>query len=123
MAHDIEWRKFDSVLYVNYKGHQTEDTIRACLDDMAAELDKATHPVVVLINWLEVTEHDPKALFNLKGHRAYSHPMAARGVLVGMNKQAQFENEVTAVKTRSDKNTQYYDTMEEAMDYIQYFMD
>ena len=118
MAHDIEWLKPERVLYVNYKGYQTVETIKACLDDMATELDKAQEPVIVLINWLEVTGTDLKALFSQQGHRAYSHPMAARGVLVGMPSQSKFENEVTAVKTRNAKNTQYYDTIDEAMDYL-----
>ena len=123
MAHEVTWMKADRVLYANYKGHQTTETITACLDDMAQELDKAPQPVMVLINWLEVTETEPKALFNVKGHRAYSHPMAARGVLVGMPSQAQFENEVTAVRTRESKNTQYYSTMEEALDYLKHFLE
>jgi hypothetical protein len=118
-THDIYWLKAERVLYVNYKGHQTSETIEACLDDMAAEFDTVTHPVVVLINWLEVTETDTGALFKQRGHRAYSHPMAARGVLVGLDPQEAFENEVTAVKTRHSKNTQYFHTMAEAMDYLQ----
>jgi hypothetical protein len=118
MAHDIYWLKTDRVLYVNYKGHQTPDTLNACLDDMAAELDKMTHPVVVLINWLEVTQADKGTLKSHAGHRAYSHPMAARGVLVGFDRQQAFENEITAVSTRRSKNTQYYSTMEEAMAYL-----
>ncbi len=48
--------------------------------------------------------------------------MAARGVLVGMPTQAAFENEVTAVTTRQSKNTQYYATMEEAMDYLKDYL-
>ena len=118
MAHDVYWLKPEAVLYANYKGHQTVETITACLDDMAAEFDKAKHPVVVLINWREVTETEPGALLKVSGHRAYSHPMAARGVLVGFPRQARFENEVTAVRTRGDKNTQYFDSMDEAMDYL-----
>lgn len=123
MAHEIKWMRVDSVLYVNYIGHQSTESITACLDEMVAELDKVSEPVMVLINWLEVTETEPKALFNVKGHLAYSHPMAARGVLVGMPGQAKFENEVTAVRTRESKNTQYYKTMEEALDYLKDFLD
>ncbi len=123
MAHDIKWLKSERVLFVNYKGQQTVETVTVALDDMAAELDTVEHPVIVLINWLEVTEMELKTLFKVKGHRAYSHPMAARGVLVGMPKQARFENEVTAVSTRESKNTQYYDTMEEAMDYLKHFLE
>ena len=122
MAHEVYWMKPNRVLYANYKGHQNTETITACLDDMVAELDKVEYPVVVLINWLEVTETDPKALFNVRGHRAYSHPMAARGVLVGMPGQAKFENEVTAVRTRESKNTQYYNTMAEALHYLRNFL-
>lgn len=122
MAHEVYWMKEGRVLYANYQGHQTVETITACLDDMVAELDKVDQPIIVLINWNEVTETDPKALFQVRGHRAYSHPMAARGVLVGMPKQAQFENEVTAISTRESKNTQYYETMEEALDYLKHFL-
>jgi hypothetical protein len=118
-THEIYWLKPGRVLFVNYKGHQTSDTIKRCLDDMAAEFDKVDHPVVVLINWLEVTQSDTGALFKQRGHRAYSHPMAARGVLVGFDPQEAFENEVTAVNTRRSKNTQYFHTMKDAMDYIQ----
>lgn len=123
MAHEVYWLKENKVLFANYQGHQTIETITACLDDMVAEMDKVSEPIVVLINWLEVTETDLKALFNVRGHRAYSHPMAARGVLVGMPSQAQFENEVTAVKTREDKNTQYFKTMEQAMRYLKPILD
>jgi hypothetical protein len=123
MAHDIYWMKPERVLYVNYKGYQTVDTIRACLDDMAAEFDKVDHPVIVLINWLEVTEMERGALLKVTGHRAYSHPMAARGVLVGFDPAEAFQNEVTAVNTRGDKNTQYYATMEEAMAYLKNMME
>lgn len=122
MTHEISWMRVDSVLYVNYIGHQTTESITVCLDEMVVELDKVSEPVMVLINWLEVTETEPKALFNVKGHRAYSHPMAARGVLVGMPGQAQFENEVTAVRTRDSKNTQYYKTMEDALEYLKHFL-
>ncbi|MDQ7027185.1 MAG: hypothetical protein Q9P44_16695 [Anaerolineae bacterium] len=122
MAHEVSWMKANRVLYANYKGHQTTETITACLDDMVRELDTVEEPVIVLINWLEVTETDPKALFNVQGHRAYSHPMAARGVLVGMPGQAKFENEVTSIRTRESKNTQYYDTLEEALHYLRYFL-
>ncbi len=118
-THDIHWLKPERVLYVNYKGHQTSSTIQACLDDMALQLDTVSRPIVVLINWLEVTETDYGALFKQRGHRAYSHPMAARGVLVGFDPQEAFENEVTAVNTRRAKNTQYFRTMEEAMDYLE----
>jgi hypothetical protein len=121
--HDIHWLKAGRVLYVNYKGHQTSDTIGVCLDDMAAQLDQVDRPVVVLINWLEVTESDTGALLKQRGHRAYSHPMAARGVLVGFDPQEAFENEVTALKTRQGKNTQYFRTIEEAMDYIRPMME
>jgi hypothetical protein len=122
-THDIYWLKPDRVLYVNYKGHQTSEAIQACLNDMADQLDQVDHPVVVLINWLEVTQTDTGALFKQRGHRAYSHPMAARGVLVGFDPQEAFENEVTAIKTRRSKNTQYFHTMKEAMDYIQPMME
>ncbi len=118
MAHDIYWMKPGAVLYVNYKGEQDAETITATLDAMAAEFDTVDHPVVALINWTEVTSTAPGALLDVRGHRAYSHPMAARGVLVGFPRQARFENEVTAVRTRGDKNTRYFDTMDEALDYL-----
>jgi hypothetical protein len=123
MTHEIFWMKVGSVLYVSYQEHQTRETILACLDDMAHELDKAETPVMVLINWNEVTNSDTKALFSVSGHRAFSHPMAARGILVGMPKQTRLENEVAAVKTRQSKNTQYYDTMDEALEYLHNFLE
>ena len=118
-THDIHWLKPGRVLYVNYKGHQTSETIKACLDDMAAQLDLVDQPIMVFINWLEVTQTDTRALFKQRGHRAYSHPMAARGVLVGFDQQQAFENEVAAVNTRHSKNTRYFHTTEEAIEYLQ----
>lgn len=118
MTHEIRWLKPDRVLYVSYQGHQTPETLKACLDDMAAQLDIAAQPVAVLINWLEVTQADPGVLKSNHGHRAYSHPKAARGVLVGFNPLEAMENEVSSIKTRGDKNTQYYKTIDEAMDYL-----
>jgi hypothetical protein len=118
MAHDIYWLEPDRVLYVNYKGYQTPETLKACLDDMVAYLDSVAEPIVILINWLEVTGQQKGTLKSQSGHRAYSHPMAARGVLVGFDPQEAFENEVTSVNTRQSKNTQYYKTIEEAMEYI-----
>lgn len=119
MAHEIYWLKSDRVLYVSYQGHQTPATLKACLDDMANALDQVEHPVVVLINWLEVTSAEHNVIRSQLGHRAYSHPMAARGVLVGFDTAERFQNEVSAVKTRGSKNTQYYNTMKEALDYLQ----
>ena len=119
MAHDIRWLKQDRVLYVSYQGHQTPETLKACLNDMAAALDTVSHPVVVLINWAEVTQGDKDVLRSQPGHRAYSHPMAARGVLVGFNPLEVMMNETTAVSTRGSKNTQYFQTMDEAMEYLQ----
>jgi hypothetical protein len=118
MAHEIYWKKPGRVLYVSYQGHQTPETLKCCLDDMADQLDTVDHPVVVLINWLEVTKADPGVLRSQLGHRAYSHPNAARGVLVGFDTIETFQNEVAAVKTRGAKNTQYYATMEQALDYL-----
>jgi hypothetical protein len=118
MAHDVYWMKPGRVLYVNYKGYQTEETLVTCLDDMEAELDKVDTPVAVLINWAEVEGMELKALLNVRGHRTFSHPMAARGVLVGMDKRTRMENEISSVQTRQGKNTQYYDTMEEALEYL-----
>lgn len=118
MAHEIYWLKPDRVLYVGYQGYQTVETITACLDDMAAQFDTVDHPVMVLINWGEVTETEKGALLKVRGHRAYSHPMAARGVLVGFDPQIAFENEVTAVNTRGDKNTVYFNTLDEAKNYL-----
>jgi hypothetical protein len=119
MAHEIRWMKPERVLCVSYQGHQTPETLKACLDDMAAELDKVTRPVVLLINWLEVTEADPGVLKSNFGHRTYSHPMAARGVLVGFNPLHAFENEVTSVNTRGSKNTQYFTSMDQALHYLE----
>jgi len=118
MAHDIYWLKPGAVLYVNYRRDQDVMTISDCLDDVAEQLDTVDYPVVVLINWLDVTDVQPGALLDAGGHRAYSHPMAARLVLVGFPRQARFENEVAVVRTRGEKNTRYFDTMDAAMDYL-----
>ncbi len=119
MSHEIRWLKPERVLYVDFFGHQTAESIRACLDDQAAAMDTVSRPVIVLINWQRVTGTDRNALLSQKGHRAYSHPMAARGVVVGFNPQEAFENEVTAVNTRHQKHTQYFRTMEEAMHHLE----
>ncbi len=118
MAHDIYWVREGRVLFVNYKEHQTVATVCACLDDMASYLDGVDHPIFLLINWLEVTEVDKDALTANRGHRTYSHPMAARGVLVGFDPLEAFQNEVTSVKTRGNKNTIYFKTVPEALDYL-----
>ena len=118
MTHKVEWLKDKRVLLAEFFGHQNEDTLRACMDEMVAEFDTCDAPVAALIDWRGVTERDVKALLNMRGHRAYSHPIAARSVFVGMDGLAQFENEISAVKTRESKNTQYYDTMEEALAYL-----
>ncbi len=123
MAHEIRWLKPDRVLYVSYQEHQTPETLKACLDDMASALDTVDHPIVVLINWSEVTKADKDVLRSQPGHRAYSHPMAARGVLVGFNPLEVMLNETTAVNTRGSKNTQYFQTMDEAMEYLQPMLD
>ena len=122
MAHEIYWMKENKLLYANYSGDQTVETITACLDEMAAEFDKADRPVFVLINWNEVTSMEPKALLEISGHRAYSHPMAARGVLVGFDPLAAFQNQVTATQTRGDANTVYFKTMDEALEYLKDFL-
>ena len=122
MTHEVYWIKEDRLLYANYIGHQTVETITACLDDMVKEFDKVDHPVFVLINWTEVTEMDTGAVLKVQGHRAYSHPMAARGVLVGLDKQAGFENQVTAQQTRGESNTIYFKTMDEANKYLESFI-
>ncbi|MBZ0310503.1 MAG: hypothetical protein K8I82_30870 [Anaerolineae bacterium] len=123
MGHEISWMKPGRVLYVNYKGYQTVKTLTACLDDMAAELDKVDHPIALLINWREVEGMELKALLNVRGHRTFSHPMAARGVLVGMDRHIQMENEISSVQTRQTKNTQYYETMEEALEYLKHMLE
>jgi hypothetical protein len=119
MAHNVHWLKENRVLYVNYKDHQTVETLTACLDEMATHLDQAGRPVIVLINWQEVTGMDFKALLTVRGHRAFSHPMAARGILVGMDGRTQMENEISSVSTRQSKNTQYFTNMDEAMSYLE----
>jgi hypothetical protein len=123
MAHEIRWLKQDRVLYVSYLGYQTPETLKACLDDMAAALDTVTHPIVILINWAEVTKSDKDVLRSQPNHRAYSHPMAARGVLVGLNPLEVMINETTAVKARGSKNTQYFQSMNDAMEYLQPMLD
>jgi hypothetical protein len=119
MSHEIYWLRPERVLYVNYQGYQTPETLQWTLDDMAGELDTVKNPIVVLINWLNVEGCERGAVLKMAGHRAYSHPMAARGVLVGFDPQLSFENEVSAVKTRGDKNTMYFNNMEDAMAYLQ----
>lgn len=123
MAHEIYWMRPNRILYVSYQGHQTPQTLRLCLDDMAAHLDTVTESVIILINWLEVTQADPGVLRSNHGHRVYGHPMAGRGILVGFDRQEAFENEVTSVKTRGDKNTQYYNTMEDALRFLKFLLD
>ncbi len=119
MSHEIYWLRPERVLYINYQGCQTPETLQWALDSMADELDTVVHPVVVLINWLNVEGCERGAVLKMRGHRAYSHPMAARGILVGFDPQLSFENEVTAVNTRGDKNTTYFNTMEDAMAFVQ----
>ncbi len=119
MTHEISWLKPDYVLYVAYQGHQTPDTLKACLDEMALYLDSVSAPIVLIISWLEVTEADRDVLRSQLGHRAYSHPMAARGVLVGFNPLEVMMNESTAMSTRGSKNTQYFPTLADAMEYIE----
>ena len=119
MAHEVKWLKPDRLLYVSYQGHQTPETLKACLDDMATQLDTVKFPVMILINWLEVTEAEPRVLQSQPGHRAYSHPMAARGVLVGFDIVERFSNTAAVSKTRGYSNTQYFNTMEQAMAYLQ----
>jgi hypothetical protein len=119
MTHEIYWLRAERVLYVSYQGYQTPETLQWTLDAMADELDTVNRPVVVLINWLNVTGSERGAVLKMRGHRAYSHPMAARGVLVGFDPQLSFENEVSAVQTRGDKNTMYFNVMNEAMEYLQ----
>lgn len=119
MAHEINWMKENRVLYVSYQGHQTRDTIKACLDDMATYLDAVPNPIALIISWLEVTSSDVNDLRANMGHRTYSHPMAARGVLVGFNPLEAMMNETTVVNTRGSKNTQYVSTIEEAKEYLE----
>lgn len=116
MAHDVFWLKPERLLFVRYKGHQTVETLTACLDAMAAEFDRVRAPAIVLIDWRPVEKMDFKALITVRGHRAFSHPMAARGVLVGMDVQTRFENEISVTTTRGDKNTHYCDTMVQALE-------
>lgn len=122
MAHEVRWIKPERLLYVSYQGHQTPDTLKACLDAMADQLDTVKQPVWILINWLEVTSAEKKVLMSQPGHRAYSHPMAARGLLIGFERLEAFENEVAVVNTRHEKNTQYFDSLEQAMEYVQPFL-
>lgn len=122
MNYEISWMKPDRVLMVRCYGHQNEEAIRSCLDGQLEYLDAQTEPIIVVVDWRDVIETDQRALLNLRGHRTYSHPMVARGVLVGMARQEQFENEVSAFTTRESKRTQYFKTMEEVLDYIQNYL-
>jgi hypothetical protein len=119
MSHEIYWLRPERVLYISYQGYQTPETLQWALEAMAAELDTVKRPVAMLINWLEVEGCERGAVLKMRGHRAYSHPMAARGILVGFDPQLSFENEVSVMNTRGDKNTMYFSTMDEAMLYLQ----
>jgi hypothetical protein len=107
MQNEVYWLKPGRVLYVRYTGDQTAETLQACMDAQAAELDKLSVPAIVLVNWLEVTGVEPGALKSTRGHRGYSHPMAARGVLVGMDRSTAFQNEISAFTTRQSQHTKY----------------
>jgi hypothetical protein len=115
MAHNMVWLETHPVLLVQYQGPQNEETLRECMDDIVTAVNICSTPVAVLIDWRGVAYCELKALLKLRGHAAYKHPMAAREVLVGMDILSRFENEISAVKTRSAKITRYYDTMDEAM--------
>ena len=117
-TYEVYWLEPDRVLFVNYKGFQTAETVHACMDLQAEELDRVTTPVIVLVNWEEVTGVEPDAIKSTQGHRGYSHPMATRGVLVGFDQQQAFENTVSAFSTRQSQHTIYFKTLAEAMDYL-----
>ncbi|MEO8611167.1 MAG: hypothetical protein ABI690_24940 [Chloroflexota bacterium] len=119
MSHEIYWLRPERVLYIKYQGYQTPETLQVTLDDIAEALDTVNHPVVTLINWLQVEGCERGAVLKMRGHRAYSHPMAARGILVGFDPQLSFENEVSVVSTRGDKNTMYFNNMDDAMAYLE----
>ena len=118
MPHEMYWITPDRLLYVSYQGHQTPDTLKETLDAMAEQLDTVSMPVSILINWREVTSAEPHVLMSQMGHRAYSHPMAAYGLLVGFPAVEKFQNQVAAAKTRGTSNTMYFQTMEQAQDYL-----
>jgi hypothetical protein len=120
--HDVHWLNEGRLLYVSYQGHQTAETLCECLDDMAKFMDTAKEPIFLIINWLEVTKAEKGVLQSNRGHRTYSHPMAARGILVGFDPQEAFENEVTSTRTRGDKNTTYFKNLEDALEYAKEFM-
>jgi hypothetical protein len=120
--HDVHWLNEGRLLYVSYQGYQTAETVRECLDDMAKFMDTSKDPIFLIINWLEVTKADKGVLQSNRGHRTYSHPMAARGILVGFDPQEAFENEVTSTRTRGEKNTTYFKTLDEALEYAKEFM-
>lgn len=117
-AYEVYWLKPERILYVNYKGHQTPETVNACMDLQAVELDKMSRPVVVLVNWQEVTSVEPGTIQSTSGHRGYSHPMAARGVLVGFDEQLAFQNTLSAYATRQSQHTIYFKTLDEALAYL-----
>jgi hypothetical protein len=117
MTHEIYWLRPERVLYVSYHGYQTPETLQWTLNAMGDEMESVSHHVVDLIKCLEVSGPERGALLKMLGHRAYSHPMAARGVLVGFDPQLSFENEATVMNTRGDKNTMYFSHMNDAMNY------
>jgi len=118
MAHHIRWLVEDRILLAEICGHQTEQSLKTWMDDLAEAFGTCRRPFAVLIDWDGVTECDLKALLNMRGHPVHSHAMLARTVLVGMDALARFEYEIAAVKTRDLKITQYCDTMDEAMTYL-----
>lgn len=118
MENEVSWMKPGKVLYVHYRGYQTAETIWACMDRQAEALDTAAQPVVVLVNWLDVTGSEAGAIKGSRGHRGYSHPMVARAVLVGMNQKDAFENELSVHSTRQVQHTRYFDTLEAATDFL-----
>jgi hypothetical protein len=124
MAHNIVWLKPDRLLYIDYLGHQTAATLHACLDEIAEVLDQSANPVIMIINWGNVTEADPKILINARGHRAYDHPKAARALLLGMDSNEKFQNEVSAHSSRdTGSHTRYTNSIDEAMDFVRDFFD
>lgn len=120
MTHEISWLKPDSVLLVVFNGYQTPETLKTCLDEQAAFMDTVSEPVIVLISWLDVTGMERNTLMSQLDHRAYNHPMAARAVLVGFDQVEGFQNEVAVANTRGGQShTRYFNTMEEATDYLE----
>lgn len=123
MNHTIEWLRERRVLLVDCFGHQTADTLLACLNDQLPYLDSVDHPIMLIVDWSKVEETDLHILTKSAGHPAYSHPMVARAINVGMNRIDAFQNEIAAAKSKEISHTKYVHTMDDALEFVRSYLD